>query len=553
MSLRGNTEGDTFVTEISVTINGRKESVPTGSRIKNLLGSDEREVVAALLNSHLVSLDTVLTHDTSITTIKRTDPRGRAVLRRGAQLAFQSLIRKFFPELVVEIGQSLLGGYFYRVTSPIGVVGIASVADRLNKKMQALIKRDEPFSRELVSLEKVLEMVDDPTESRAKLLRTWPAPRAYLVSINDCYDIQHSVVPPSARYLTGVEVLPFAPGLVLRFGECCDELHPGDSRLLLDCYQETRRWNEMIEVRTVGELNCAVLEGRFEQVVRLNEALHEKKIALIADRICRQQRAKVICIGGPSSSGKSTFLKRLAVQLMVNGRRPLTISLDDYYLERKDGESVDLESPEALNLKLLNRQLHQLLDGQPINVPRFDFVKQRPTPQQTWRRVQLESNGVLLLEGLHALNPLVINEVPRSALFRVFVSALTQLIIDEHNRVPTSKVRLLRRITRDRKFRGSTTAEVLEQWPRVREGERKYIFPFQEHVECLFDSSLVYETAILKSFTWRYLLEVPRDHPTQGEAFRLLKFLELFVPVLPDAIPNNSLLQEFVSRRPRAP
>lgn len=538
------------MTEIEVSIDGRKETACSGILIKELLGESDGDVVAAILNSHLVSLDTVLTHDVSLALVRVGDPKGRAVLRRGAQLAFQSLLRKVCPDHAVEIGQSLLGGYFYQIEPPPGTsLGLVSIAAQLNEQMQILIDRDEPFLREQVSLERVLQVVDDPRESRAKLLRTWPGPRAYIVSINGCYDIQHSVVPPSSRHLRGVEVIPFSTGLVLRFGDCCDELHPGDGHLLIDCYQETRRWNEMIEVRTVGELNQAALAGGFERVVRLSEALHEKKIAQIADQIFAQSEIRVVCIAGPSSSGKSTFLERLAIQLMVNGRRPLTISLDDYYRERREGEELDLESPQALDIQLLCRHICSLLKGQSVQVPRFDFVKQKPTPDDSWRQVRLEPNGVLILEGLHALNPLVTDGIPGRALFRVFVSGLTQLIIDEHNRVPTSKVRLLRRITRDRMFRGSTTAQVLEQWPRVREGERKYIFPYQDKVECLFNSSLVYETAILKSFAWRYLLEVPRDHPEQGEAFRLLKFLELFVPVLPDIVPGNSILQEFVSRR----
>ena len=182
-----------------------------------------------------------------------------------------------------------------------------------------------------------------------------------------------------------------------------------------------------------------------------------------------------------------------------------------------------------------------------MSIPRFDFTKQQPVPREYWKLVSLKPNGILLLEGLHALNPAILHNLPNETVFRVFVSALTQIIIDEFNRVPTSKVRLLRRITRDRNFRGATTAEVLEQWPKVQQGEKRYIFPFQDRVDCLFNSSLVFEAAILKSFAWRYLLEVPREHPTQGEAFRLLKFLELFVPVLPEVLPDNSILQEFVT------
>lgn len=537
--------------QIDISIDGRAERYRTGTAIKDMLGEAGGDPIAAVLNFHLVSLDTVLTQRASVTLVQKAEAKGREVLRCGAQLAFQSLLKAYYPDLTVEIGQSLLGGYFYQILSSQGEdLNLTSIAGHLNDEMQNLIERDEPFFREHVSLEQVLNLVDDPTGSRAKLLRTWPAPRAYVVSVNNCFDIQHSVAPPSTRHLKGVEVLPFAPGLVLRFGPCCDELHPGDSKLLLDCYQETSRWNEMIEVGTVGELNASILGGSIDQVVRLSEAWHEKKIAAIADQICEREDLRVVCIAGPSSSGKSTFLKRLAIQLRVNGRRTLTISLDDYYRGRGVDEQVDLESPEALDLELLREQLARLVEGRVVHLPRFDFVRQRPVLHELWKPVKLESNHILLLEGLHALNPLTTSSLPKGVSFRVFVSALSQLIIDEHNRIPTSEVRLLRRITRDRKFRGSTTVEILEQWPRVREAERRYIFPFQEQVDCLFDSSLVYEAAVLKSFTWRYLMEVPREHPTQMDAFGLLKFLELFVPILSEIVPSNSLLREFVGLGP---
>ena len=531
---------------IVIDLDGRKQSVRRGSSLKDIL-KDQTDAIAAVLNHHLVSLDTTVFHGVSVSTVTSQEPRGRAVLKKGAELAFQFLMGEIYPELRVEIGQSLLGGYFYQVDSPDGSeLDLRTVARRVNDEMQKLVGEDRPFQRELLSLAEAMSLVNDPTASRAKLLRSWPSPRIHVVGLGGCHDFQHGVVPPSSRHLAGVEVLPFPPGLVLRFGDCCEKLNPDHGRLLMDCYQETRSWNEMIGVRTVGELNSSVLERRFERVVRLNEALHEKRIARIADQICENESVRVVCIAGPSASGKSTFLQRLAIQLGVNGKAPLTISLDDYYREREQLVEVDLESPEALDIGLLNRHVEALLRDEVVSIPRFDFTTQQPVAREHWKLVSLKPNGILLLEGLHSLNPAILHNLPNGIVFRVFVSALTQIIIDEFNRVPTSKVRLLRRITRDRNFRGATTAEVLGQWPKVQQGEKRYIFPFRGRVDCLFNSSLVYEAAVLKSFAWRYLLEVPREHPTQGEAFRLLKFLELFVPVLPEVVPDNSILQEFV-------
>lgn len=523
-----------------VSIDGRAQQVEATDSIRSLTNGD---AIAAILNHHLVSLDTTLEPNAEVTSVLRTDPRGRSVLRTGTQLAFQSIVNSRPAQIELEIGQSLLGGYFYDVK---GLADITTLADELNLSLQRLIDADEPFVRTQLPLRTALAAVKDQRGSRHKLLRTWPTPRIHVVTVNGCTDLQHSVVPPSTGYLRGAEVLAYESGLVLRFGDCCEPLEPKRQDLLLECYRETRHWNETIRVRTVGELNARALAGSFEEVVRVSEALHEKRIGRIADLIC-SAGSRVVCIAGPSSSGKSTFLKRLATQLRVNGYGSLTLSLDNYYRDRQSEEEVDLESPEALDWELLNANLEQLLEGKECALPTFDFSRQRRALIETWRQERMASDSFLVIEGLHALSREATRAVAPSPAYRIFVSALTQLTIDEHNRIPTSKVRLLRRIVRDRKFRNSSTEQVLEQWPNVRAGEQKYIFPYQDQVDCLFNSSLVYEGAVLKTFAWRYLLEVPKEHPTQGEAFRLLKFLELFVPVLPDVVPNNSLLQEFIS------
>lgn len=536
--------------QITVTVDGQHTTSADSATIYQLLSASTKEtVIAAILNSHLVSLDTHLSDGARVRLVHKSDPLGRSVLRRGAQIAFRTLAERHFPDLCFEVGQSLLGGYFYRVGSEFMTEqSLAELAHTLDRAMRRLIEENQKFHRELVALETLRKRVEDPLGYREKLLRTWPAPRAWLVTLDGKSDVLHGVVPPSTSYLEGVEILSFQGGLVLRFGDCCDELHPGDGKALLLSYQQTRDWNEMIGVNTVGDLNEVILQGRFEEVVRLSEALHEKKISNIADEICSKGDIRLVLIAGPSSSGKSTFLRRLCVQLTVNGKRPLEVSLDDYYCDRSGIDSLDLEAPEALDLSLLREQIERLLDGQKVRVPRFNFKLGRPAPRESWRQIAMEPDGIIVLEGLHALNPSVTAAISTSSQYRLFVSALTQLRIDEYNRIPTSKVRLLRRITRDRKSRGASTAEVLQQWSRVRQGERRFIFPYQEQIDSLFDSSLVYEAAVLKSFAWRYLLEVPEEHATRGEAYRLLKFLELFVPVLPEVVPSNSILQEFLVR-----
>jgi uridine kinase len=288
------------------------------------------------------------------------------------------------------------------------------------------------------------------------------------------------------------------------------------------------------------------------EVIRIAEGFHEKKIAAIADMIhTRRQRVRMVLVAGPSSSGKTTFIKRLAIQLRVNGLRPLGLSLDNYFVDRAqtprgpDGKP-DFESIDALDLELLNTQLAALLRGEEVAVPRYDFVLGRRVAADRWSHARLSEGQILLVEGIHALNPRLTAAVPHEDTFKVFISALTQLVLDDHNRIFTSDARLLRRIVRDRLSRGHRATHTLEMWAGVRRGEARGIFPFQEDADVVFNSALVYEPAVLRVFAERFLLEVPREHPTYTEAYRLLKFLSWFVPIFQDDVPNTSILREFI-------
>ena len=282
--------------------------------------------------------------------------------------------------------------------------------------------------------------------------------------------------------------------------------------------------------------------------------LHEKKIASIADEIhSRRKHLRIVLIAGPSSSGKTTFSKRLGVQLRVNGIRPVTLSTDDFFVERsrtprdKNG-NLDFESIDALDLELLGDVLNGLLRGEEVSTPVFDFQAGRPKPKEQWRRLKLADDQVLVIEGIHGLNDRLTASVPAEAKFKIYISALTQICIDDHNRIFTSDTRLLRRIVRDRRYRGYSAVDTIARWPSVRRGENRNIFPYQEQADVMFNSALVYEHAVLKPYAERYLLEVPQDHPTFAEAYRLLRFLRLILPVFRDSVPPNSLLREFVGQ-----
>jgi uridine kinase len=322
--------------------------------------------------------------------------------------------------------------------------------------------------------------------------------------------------------------------------------------LLFSTYRETRLWQEVLGIHHVGQLNLLCLNGGIKEILRIAEGLHEKKIARIADEILRgADRLRLITVAGPTSSGKTTFAKRLGIQLRVNGIEPVALSLDNYYVDREhtpldeDG-NLDFEALEAIDLALFHQQLAELMEGKEVLTPTFDFVTGKRRSEKHWKPIQLEDRQVLVVEGIHGLNDQLTASVPRQQKYRIYASALSQLAIDDHNRIFTADARLVRRIVRDHLFRGFNAERTLALWERVRRGEARWIFPFQEQADVMFNSALVYEPAVLKTYAERFLLQVPRTSPTYPEAFRLLKFLSMFVPIFPDEVPHTSILREFI-------
>jgi uridine kinase len=321
---------------------------------------------------------------------------------------------------------------------------------------------------------------------------------------------------------------------------------------LYGVFQETKAWNRILGVSNVGEMNRACVSNEYPEVIRVAEGFHEKRITAIADQVGgRRDRVRLVLIAGPSSSGKTTFTKRLGVQLRVIGLRPTALSTDDYYVDRArtpigDDGRPDFEAIEAIDLDLFNDHLTRLLAGEEVATPRYDFPTGKRTPPETWEKKRLEKGDLLIVEGIHGLNDRLTRSIPAERKFRIYVSALTQLSIDDQNRISTSDARLLRRIVRDRLYRGHLAAGTLRSWASVRAGERKHIFPFQESADAMMNTALVYETSVLRVFAHRFLVEVPPEDPMFAEAYRLLKFLELFVPIFPDKVPQNSILREFI-------
>ena len=542
---------------IRVEYGGETLEVLAGTTISELLGQlfiQQNRIVGATLNHHLVSLETAIDGHSQLEAVACDSREGQAILRRTLTHLFHYVVRSHSPQLRVMIGQSLLGGYYYDIQGE--VADLEEWSRQITAHMQEVIEQNLPFLRRTISVEAVEHWVDDPHGFKKSLLQAWPSPQIRIISLGDQFQISHGPCAPTTGCLRGSRVTPYDPGIVLNFPEAAatSPLPAADAegRKLFNAYRETRAWNELVGISSVGDLTSAALQGGFDDVVRMAEALHEKKIAEIADQICaRQDQVRMVCIAGPSASGKTTFLQRLSVHLRVNGLHPLTLNLDDFYAGRAqapldpDGQP-DFEALEALDLIRLEQTLDHLFQGHEVSLPRYDFRAGRPVDPACWRRVRLQPGQVIVIEGIHGLNPALCPRVPRAQRYNLFVSALTQLIIDEHNRIFTSDLRLLRRIVRDRRQRGFSALDTIQRWPAVRRGEENNIFPYQEHSDAIFNSTLVYEVAVLKPLAWRYLLEVPRDHPSRVRAYELLKFLELFVPVFSEAIPANSVLREFI-------
>jgi uridine kinase len=542
---------------VAISVLGESREVPAGTRIVDALPARTDETglayLAAIANNRLVSLDARVWTNTSVSPVTVRNPHGASVYRRCATYLLAAAFHDLYPSLGLEIGQSMGKGYHFRVTGN----SVTPDLDRLTARMRALAEADLPFEHQELSVdeaEKLFQLAG--LEDKVRLLRVWPTGSVHVVSLGRFVDIDHGPVALSTSTIDDFDLIPKEPGFVLHFSALRSPVWRGTpwsaSNKLFDTYNETRKWNETLGVNTVGDLNALCLAGGVNDIIRIAEGFHEKKIARIADMVLdRRPDVRLVLIAGPSSSGKTTFSKRLTVQLRVNGIRPKTLSLDDYYVDRQDTPkhpdgTFDFEAIEAVDLPLFNQQLSEILAGREVRTPRFDFNIGKRVPEEKWRPVHLEDDEVLMIEGIHGLNDRLTESVPPEAKFRIFVSALTQLIIDGVNRIPTSEARLIRRIVRDRRYRGYSAGDTIATWSSVRRGERRNIFPFQDHSDVMFNSALVYEPAVLKVLAERYLLEVPRDHPSAVIAHSLRKFLQLFVPIFPDDVPRASLLREFI-------
>lgn len=542
--------------KVVVQIGERTVKVIPGTQISSLLStkSKEKHFLGALFNNRLVSLDDQIWGSGTCQFIEVQDEwMGASIYRRSVTLLLYEAAYELYPELKLEIGQAIGNGYHFQVLGQTPAP--ENWIEQLSQKCLELIKQERPFIRSTVNIEEANALFEKlNAQDKNQLLRVWNIDLVHLITLGKYYDIQHGPVAPTTGHIQPFKLTPFPDGFVLDFQQSLQIGYgqkPQAQKKLFQSYQETRHWNRILGVTSVGQLNELALGQGLKDLIHISEGFHEKKIVQIADEITKRKQTQLILISGPSSAGKTTFAKRLSIQLRVNGIQPVSISMDDYYLNweqmpLQENGDYDFESVHSLDLPLFNRHLSDLLAGKEVVQPTFNFSTGKRNPKEQSHKLSIAPGQILIVEGIHGLNPMLTSAIPDNLKYKVFINALTQLNLDRSNRLFTSETRLLRRIVRDRRYRGYSAAHTIKKWPAVREGERKFIFPYQESADALFNSTLVYETCVLKHFADRYLLEVSREDPTFAFAHRLRNFLQLFVPITHTNVPRTSLIREFI-------
>lgn len=541
---------------IRVSINGNyKGEYKPGLSIAQLLGSSNKEMGAplvALVNGKPEELTSAIYEDCDIVPINIKDPFGARVYARSLIFVLVRAVSELFPGSRVTIEHSLGKGLYGELYSNKKLC--QQDIDDIKKRMREIIESDEAIEKYTFSKDEAAKIFEDQgMKGKLRLLKYIPEEKIHLYKCGDVYDYFYGNMVPSTGYLKLFDLILYDPGFILRYPNeespfSIQEFKPLPK--LSKVFREAEEWAKILDVVDIGSLNEKVDNGEIKDFILVAEALHEKKIANIADRIYENKdRIKIVLIAGPSSSGKTTFSKRLSVQLRVLGLKPHPISLDDYFLERdktprtKDG-SYDFENVNALDLDLFNRHLTQLLEGEEVELPLFNFVTGKR--EKSGKRFRMDKDSILVIEGIHGLNELLTSSVPRENKYKIYISALTQLNIDDHNRIPTTDVRVLRRIVRDNMSRGRDAETTLISWPMVRAGEEKYIFPYQEDADVMFNSALDYEMCVLKNHAEKLLDSIGKNSQVYVEAKKLKIFLSYFRTAPDELVPHNSIIREFI-------
>ncbi|HNZ41791.1 MAG TPA: nucleoside kinase [Bacteroidales bacterium] len=537
--------------------NGVIRDIPRGTslmQIAEILNVKlDYPILGALVNNCVEELSYEVYQPKKIGFIDITHPDGMRMYLRSLSFVLYKAVNDLFPNARLRINHNISKGYFCSINHMEKELSDADIL-KIKARMHEIIEADIPFNNFVEETEVVIKKFEaSGLTDKINILRHRGENYAKYYEIDGCIDSFYGYLVPSTGYVKVFDLNRYYDGMLLQLPKKDD---PGRVDTLImqekmfEILKEFSEWNQILDVTNVGELNKYISEGKSELLIKVSEALHEKKISQIADMInTRKDEVRVVLISGPSSSGKTTFGKRLAIQLLVNGIKPLNLSLDNYFVSRDktpldENGQYDFEALEAIDIELFNNNLTELLQGNRIKLPKFSF--ESGSRFYNGETMQMQPENILIIEGIHGLNPQLTSTIESRAKFKIYVSALTTLNIDDHNRISTTDNRLIRRIVRDFRYRKYSALDTISRWPSVVKGEEKHIFPFQEEADIMFNSAQIYELAVIKQYAEHILMEVQSNNPEYSEAKRLLKFFSYFKSMDSRGIPPTSILREFV-------
>ena len=543
------------VIQIRCKNNKKSQKVEIGSTLFDIFSAFDLKMthgpVSARVNNKVEGMHYRVYNSKDVEFLDMASASGSRAYTRTLFFVLCKAVQDIYPNTDVVIDIPVSNGFYVDIR--LGRPVVEEDVNILRRRMQEIIDAKMPIRRYMVPTEDAIALFQEKGDvEKVKLLKTSGSIYTTYYKIGEYVDFYYGTLltNTSGLYLFGLE--KYYDGMLLRIPSLKDPDKLGEMTKqdkMFDIFKEHHRWQDILGIRTVGDFNQAIDAGHATDIINISEALQEKKIANIAEDIANRQGVKLVLLAGPSSSGKTTSCKRLSIQLAVNGLKPLQISLDDYFVDRDrtpkdDNGEYDFESIYALNLDLLNEQFNALFRGEEVELPKYDFPSGKSV--KSGKKLKMEPNNVLVVEGIHALNPELTAHIPQEQIYRVYASALTTILLDNHNYIPTTDNRLLRRIIRDYKYRGVSAQETIHRWPSVRTGENKWIFPYQENADAMFNTAMLYELSVLKMQAEPLLQQVPENCEEHAEAYRLLKFLKYFKGIPYNNLPPTSLLREFL-------
>lgn len=537
---------------MKIVFENQEYQIEKGTTIKEAFDKqiNTNEIIAARYNNWIASLNQPIMEDGKISLIRRQEKDGRIIYIRGLLYLMSKTIDELYPECHLTVNYQLSNSMFCQTEN---IELTEEMIANVKRKMQETIDKDLPIRRIEMTKEEAKAFYAKEETVRGRLQTDSVKEKISLYFCEDYYNYFYGTMPISTGFAKAFDLTKFRNGFLLEYPAInSSEVvnRNKESLKLISAMKEYDDLYKLMEINTVYRLNKKIQEGKIKDLILFSEAIHEKKIAEIASKIKERQNIRMVLIAGPTSSGKTTFAGKLGMALRVQGIKPVTISVDNYFVEREqnpvdENGNYDFECLEAIDVELLNEQLLSLLMGKEVELPTFDFKTGHK--QYLGNKLKLKEDEILIIEGIHCLNDELTNQIPKENKFKVYISDLTVLNIDYYNRISTTDTRLIRRISRDYQFRNYSALHTLQMWNSVGRGEQKYIFPYQEEADCMFNSSILYELAVLKDFVVPLLQEIDNSHPEYAEAKRLIEMLQYFESVKEiDLIPNNSLLREFI-------